>query len=148
MTYSTAEEWLGPTLQYNEKRKLWRLTEDYTFEWGDIDFRKRKFLAAGYEYNKASTPWFLRNLFPHDAEWEGPSLFHDKGYEEKGEFRDLDRWRFETKINGVWRIDSGRWKRKDEDLLFKLMGECSGARNVRLYYSAVRIYPPNMFKGF
>ena len=149
-TYSTQEEFQGPILQFSNESKLWRLVVDYVQEWGPLDFRKRLFMAAGYEYNKASVPRFLRGIARHDEVWEGPTIWHDRFYEEQGRFPHPDLFRFETKINGIWRPDLTRWRRGWADDFLEMDGIFAGASpwEAAEYKWTVKLYPPNWFKGF
>lgn len=150
MTYSTPEEFLQPVLQWRGKKNLWGLYEDYTQEYGPPGHRKRLFMAAGYEYDKASVPRGLWAVARPDGPWEGPSLWHDKLYQEKGEFHKLDFFRFETQMGGIWRVDPGKWKRAWADDLLADFAILAGVDPVEAnkYKWAVKSYPPNWFKGF
>lgn len=150
-TISTAESFVQPVLQYDAKTKLWRLVENYQFEWGSPGFRKRLFMAAGFEYDKASVPQFLWAIARPDGPWEAAALFHDRLYRDKGEFRQLAFFRFETQhLDGSWRVDPSKWHRGDADSLLEYMGILGGEVpwKARTYKAAVQVYPPNWFKGF
>lgn len=148
--YATQEKFLQPVLQYDDDTKLWRLIEDYTLEWGKSDLRKRLFIAAGFEYDKASVPRFAWGIFRPDGPWEGASLFHDRLYRDQGKFPHPDQFRFETQVEGKWLLDTSKWHRKDADELLEFVGVLGGASPfmAHIYRGAVEIYPPNWFKGF
>jgi hypothetical protein len=144
---STAENFKQPTLQYDSTTKLWRLTEDYEFEWGPQGFRKRLWMRAGFEYDKASVPRFLWAIARPDGEWEAAALFHDRMYRDRFKFT-VGEFVFKTQVNGIWRTDSSRWRRSDADELLAYMGVLGGANPVmaQVYKAAVTVYPPNWFK--
>lgn len=150
MTYSSAEKFAQPVLQFHSETNLWRLVEDYEFEWGDPTFRKRLFMAAGFEYDKASVPKLAWGVYRPDGPWEAAALFHDRLYRDKGKFPHLEYFRFETFDGTIWKVDPSQWKRRDADELLEYMGVLGGAsrRHAALYRTAVRLYPPNWFKGF
>jgi hypothetical protein len=150
MTYATSENFLQPVLQYDSVSGLWRLVEDYTFEWGMPWFRKRLFMAAGFEYDKASVPRWLWVIARHDGEWEAAALFHDRLYRDEGYFYHPESFRFETFTDGQWQLDPSRWKRKDMDELLRHVGVLGGANPImaRLYKIAVVVNPVNWFKSF
>lgn len=123
MTYSTPENYQSPVLQWHEKSQLWRLVEDYTQEWGEPNFRKRFFMAAGYEYDKAST----KGLARHDQAWEGPSLWHDRHRQEKGKFPHPELFRFETQMpDGSWKPDLSPWSINQVDEFLEYDGRLAG----------------------
>ncbi len=148
-TYSTAEEFVQPVLQFDDKSELWRLVQDYTLEWGPKNFRKRLFMKAGFEYDKASVPRLFWGIARPDGPWEAAALFHDRLYRDKGRFT-TDEFEFETQVNGLWHSDSSRWTRRDADNLLEMVGILGGASpsQARIYKAAVQVYPPNWFKGF
>lgn len=155
VTRATAEDFQQPVLQFNDKSKLWRLVQDYEFTWGDPGFRKRLFMEAGFEYDKASVPKLAWGIFRPDGPWEAAALFHDRLYRDRGKFLHPDEFRFETqtidpKGNQRWNPDSSGWKRKDADALLEYMGVLGGASktDAKIYRAAVALYPVNWFKGF
>lgn len=149
MTYSTAENFLQPALRWNPKTELFRLLEDYTLEWGPIDFRKRLFMAGGFEYDKASVPRPLWGIARPDGPWEAAALFHDRIYRDKGKFTPGE-FTFETRVRGIWKPDSSRWTRSEADDLLEMVGILGGASPAEAarYKWAVKLYPGNWFKGF
>lgn len=151
MTYSTPESFKQPILQWDDNAEDWTLIEDYIFEWGDPHegVLKRITIPAGKDYDKASVPKLVWGVFRPDGPWEAPALIHDMGYQYKGDFN-AGGLKYETCIDqekGTWK-PGGKWNRKQVDKLFAFMGKCAGAKYVGVYYSAVRAYPPNWFKGF
>jgi hypothetical protein len=150
--YSTPEDFQQPIVQFHNASRLYRLIEDYTQEWGAVDFRKRFFMAGGYEYDGASVPWFVPPaIAPQEKVWLAGSLWHDRGTQEKGEWPHPDLFRFETKINGIWRPDLGPgWHRQDWDNFLGQCGRMAGAPEwqCRMYVAAVKVYPVNWFKNF
>lgn len=151
MTYSTAEDFKQPILQYNAKTKNWRLVRDYTFEWGPQGERQRLFMAAGFQYDKASVPQFLWAIARPDGPWEAAALFHDRFYMDRGQFPHPHLFRFETQgEDGVWTEDLSTWRRAHADNLLEYMGKLGGEVpwKARAYKLAVQAYPPNWFKGF
>ncbi len=146
---SFAESYEQPILQYSNKTKLFKLVEDYQFTWGEPNFRKRLFMAAGFEYDKASVPKFAWGFFRPDGPWEGAALWHDRFYRDKFKFQHPEQFRFETLTNGVWKPDLSQWKRRDADWLLSYCGELGGASKMDglIYRTTVTIYPPNWFKG-
>lgn len=147
MTYSTAEDFQQPVLQYDYKNKLFRLVEDYTVEWGRPHLRKRLTCPAGFEYDKASVPRLFWNIARPDGPWEGASLFHDRLYLFKGK---LPAGEFQTQVNDAWCDDPSPWRRSQADDLLAMLGVLGGATpwEASEYKTAVRLYPPNWFKGF
>jgi hypothetical protein len=58
-------------------RSTWRLTADLRFECV-IGGKVRRFtVPKGYETNFASTPWYIRWLFPADGPWTPIAVVHD-----------------------------------------------------------------------
>lgn len=149
-TYSTAENFIAPTLLYDSKTNDYRLVQDYTFEWGTVGARKRLTQKAGFEYDKASVPRLLQGLARSDGPWDGASLFHDDLYLHKGKFTDDFYFETQNLLTKEWQKDSSPWKRGQADDLLEYMGKLGGASKgtALLYKTAVRIYPPNWFKGF
>ena len=145
MTLSFDDDFQQPVLQYNARTKLFRLVEEYEFEWGPEDARKRLICPAGFEYDKASVPKMLRWLARPDGPWEAAALFHDRLYLFKGK---LPLGEFQVCIDGKWHNDSSPWTRKQADKLLQMMGVLGGASTLqaRRYYWAVRIWPENWFK--
>lgn len=152
MIYSTDTEFQQPIVQFHGASRLYRLVEDYTQEWGPAGFRKRLFMAAGYEYDGASVPDFIPPvLAPQEKWWLGPALWHDRGRQSKGLWPHLEQFRFETQTNGIWRVDAGPgWHGKDWDNFLGLDGKFAGAPawQCRAFVAAVKLYPPNWFKNF
>lgn len=150
ITEATQENFVQPILQYDDKTRLWRLMVDYQLEYGPVNARKRLFIAAGFEYDKASVPRCLWIIARPDGPWEAASLFHDRLCRDEGKFPHPDQFRFETEVNGVWKLDSSKWHRSDADKLLEFVGVLGGANPTlaRLYREAVSVYPPNWFKGF
>jgi hypothetical protein len=147
MIYSTAENFVQPCLQYNQKDKLWRLVEDYCFEWGDPCFRKRLICLAGFEYDKASVPRWAWAIARPDGPWEAAALFHDRLYLFKGK---LPLGEFQTYVDGKWRNDTSPWRRSQADDLLAYAGQLGGASalEANTYKWAVKLYPVNWFKNF
>lgn len=145
--YSTDREFLQPILQYDQKNKLFRLVEDYTFEWGRPHFRRRLICPAGYEYDKASVPRLFWNIARPDGPWEGGSLFHDRLYQFKGR---LPLGEFQTLVNDAWMNDPSPWRRSQADDLLAMLGILGGATKWEAvkYKWAVKLWPENYFKGF
>jgi Protein of unknown function (DUF1353) len=145
--YATQEQFLQPVLQYDGKRDLYRLVEDYTIEWGRPHLRKRLQCAAGFEYDLASVPRLLWGLARPDGPWCGASLYHDRLYAFRGK---LPLGEFQTLVNGNWCNDPAPWRRSQADDLLELLGLLGGASKsqAKEYKLAVRLYPPNWFKGF
>lgn len=141
MTYSTDLEFAQPVLQYHDRVKLWRLLEDYTFEWGPGNFRKRIFIAAGLEYDKASVPRILWPIARPDGPWEGASLYHDRACRDEGSWTPGE-FHFETRVRGAWRMDQGRWRAGECAALFGYMGRCADAPMPGPYEWAVRLFGP------
>lgn len=154
MVYSTEENFVQPILQYDGESKLWRLKESYYFEWGKEGFRKRLYMAPGFEYDKASVPRLFWPIARPDGPWEAAALFHDRLYRDKGKFPHPNQFRFETliqpeiNVRPLWVSDLSAWTRKDADDLLELMGKLGGAKFPGVYKWAVKLFPPNWFKGF
>lgn len=148
-TYSTAEDFKQPVLQWDNKTRLFRLVEDYSFEWGPGNFRKLLQMRKGFEYDKASVPRPLWGIARPDGPWEAAALFHDRLYRDKGKFTP-NEFMFYTQIDGRFVPDSSRWTRKDADNLLEYMGKLGGASAFQAwkYKTAVQLFPPNWFKGF
>lgn len=145
MTYSTAEDFLLPVVQWDEDTQLFRLYEHYIFEWGPANFRKRLSCPVGFEYDKASVPKLLWGIARPDGPWDGAALFHDRLYLFKGK---LPKGEFQTQVNGLWVDDPSPWTRKQADDLLEYMGRLGGANNASLYKWTVKLFPPNWLKGF
>lgn len=147
MTIATEELFQQPVLQYDPKAKLFKLVEDYVFEYGNPRFRKRLIAPKGFEYDKASVPRLLWAIARPDGPWEGASLFHDRLYLFKGK---LPAGEFQTFISGEWCNDPSPWTRKQADDLLEFMGKLGGASasEAARYKWAVKLFPVNWFKGF
>jgi len=151
MTYSTQENYKSPVLQYDEATNLYRLDEDYTQEWGPVGFRKRLFMAAGYEYDKASVPRPLWGVARPDGPWDGPSLWHDRFWQEKGKFPHPELFRFETQNSkGEWNPDLSPWHTPATNSFLSLDAQFAGIARVEAekYKWAVILFPLNWFKRF
>lgn len=146
-TYSTPEKFDQPILQYDDKKGLFRLVVDYMFTWGPEGFKKRLICPAGYEYDKASVPRLLWGIARPDGPWEAAALFHDRLYAFKGK---LPKGEFQTFVNGKWQDDPAPWRRSQADDLLEYLGVLGGASKMEAarYKWAVKLYPPNWFKGF
>jgi hypothetical protein len=109
---------------------------------------KRKVLNSSF---RPSVPRLLWPIARPDGPWEAAALFHDRLYRDKGEFHQLDSFRFEVQLpDGIWQVDPSKWHRKDADDLLEYMGILGGEKpwKARAYKLAVQAYPPNWFKGF
>lgn len=151
MIYSTSVNYQSPYLQYDGHDRLWKLVEDYTQEWFLNLQPVRLVMIAGYEYDKASTPkWAPRFVARHDEVWEGPALWHDRLYQEKGKFLNPNEFRFERFSQGIWKVGVERWSRKQADNWLEEDGRYAGASvfEAAKYKFFVQVYPPNWFKGF
>ena len=146
-TYSTAENFLQAVTQYDGQTKLYRLIEDYHFEWGPAGFRKSLFVPAGFEYDKASVPRFLWGIARPDGPWDTASLIHDRLYLFKGK---LPAGEFKTFINGHWLPDPSPWTRAQADDMLEYLGILGGAgrHEAARYKWSVKLWPGNWFKGF
>lgn len=147
----TEEDFINPWLQYDTKRKLFKLLVDYSFEWGKPNARKKLYMASGFEYDKASVPKFAWGVFRPDGPWEAAALWHDRLYRDEFEFKHPELFRYETfnALTCKWEPDLSKWKRKDADALLAFVGRLGGASKLDsiIYQTAVAIYPPNWFKG-
>lgn len=156
-TYSTAENFLQPVLQYIgskgfwfRRRHIYRLVEDYSFEWGDGFSRKRLWMKAGFEFDKASKPRSAAVLgITTDGETDAASMMHDRLYRDKGRFTPGE-FEFLTQVRGGWEADSSAWSRAEADDLYQFMAVCAGYPKPAAWVEkwAVKLYPPNWFKGF
>lgn len=146
-TYSSPENFKQPCLRYDGLTKLFRLEEDYIFTWGRPGFVKRLICPAGFEYDKASVPRMFWNIARPDGPWEAAALFHDRLYLFAGK---LPAGEFQTFTNGHWTYDTSPWTRKQADNLLEYLGTLGGASKAeaRRYKWAVKLWPPNWFKGF
>ena len=148
-TYSTAENFVQPIVQYDAKTNLYRLVEDYHFEWGPKTFRKSLWMRAGFEWDFASVPRPLQNIARPDGPYIPGSMFHDRHYRDKGRFT-KGEFEFKTFTNGAWVPDSSAWSRKEADELLEYVSICAGAPKwqAALYKWSVKLWPGNWFKGF
>lgn len=155
--YSTSEDFKQPVLQYIGKKGVWpfrrrmyRLAEGYNFEWGSMEARKRIYMREGFEFDKASTPKFAALLgFIPDGEHEAASMVHDRFYRDKGKLTP-HQFEYYVMIDGHWTADSSTWKRAEVDELFRHMCVLGGMSKPKAWIqtTAVKLYPPNWFKGF
>jgi hypothetical protein len=155
-TYTNAELFSQPVLQRHPAKRLWRLTEDYVFEWGDPGFRKMLICPAGFEYDKASVPRTLWGIARPDGPWEAAALFHDRLY--MFNFK-LPSGEFQTFVeNEGWCPDASPWNRKQADELLAYMGylglraegysDWAAKTESQRYRRAVHWWPGNWPKGF
>ena len=154
--FSSAEQYEAPLLQtVGSKGRLWwkrtwfRLACDYYFEWGEQEARKRIFMRAGFEYEKSSKPKIVGLIGFNTDENPAASMFHDRLY------RDAGRWtkgefEYQVLIDGAWVQDSSTWHRKEADNLYEMVSiiEGQGKAQSKIEKWAVKLYPPNWFKGF
>jgi len=147
MTLSTPQNFRHPVLEYDEELKLWRLVENYTFIWDDPKTKRmeRLHIPAGEVYDKASVPRALWSVARPDGPWEGPALFHDILYKKKGDMGDM----YHVADGGKW-VLGPKWSRWRADWFLGWTGKLGGASylGASKYTWAVRLYPPNFFKGF
>lgn len=153
MIISTQEKVVQPILQFDDKTGLWRLMEDFCFEWTDpkTGRRERIIIPAGRLYDKASVPRPLWGIARTDGPWELPSLLHDTAFfylQHGGSFpsgiyqvRQPDgTWTDGPKRNQTW----ANW-------LLAFSAECTkriSKWEANEYRLAVTLYPENWFKGF
>ena len=144
-TYSTTENFQQAITQFDSKTKLYRLVEDYHFEWGQPWMRKALFVPAGFEYDKASVPRFLWGIARPDGPWDTASLLHDRLYLFRGK---LPAGEFKTFVDGRWCNDPSPWTRPQSDDLLEYVGTLGGAskQEAALYKWMVELFPPNWFK--
>jgi len=150
VTYSTPEKFEFPILQWDPAKKLWRLTEDYTFEWvNKKGIRCRRTIKKGTEYDKASVPRPLWGLARTDGPWEPSSLLHDDEYKQCQHGGTFEPGSYQQFINGTW-VDVPKMSRWDSDELLEYVGVLGGATPAEAseYKWAVRLYPENWLKGF
>lgn len=157
-TYSTQEVFEQPTTKEVKtvgwgpfKRQIYRLMEDYYFEYGPPGVRSRWFMAAGFEFDGASTTLLFAwlGVTPVGEHFAG-SMFHDrlwrdKGYQTPGEFY------FETQMeDGSWKPDSSRWHTGESNDLFQFMSQCGGLNKPMAFTerAIVVLFPINWFKRF
>ena len=149
-TFSTPECFLQPVLRWDAKSKDWQLVEDYVFTWGNTKegFIKKLHIPAGQDYDKASVPQLLWGIARPDGPWEAAALIHDMLYKHKGL---LDKGWYQTWVaeKQEWK-ECGKWNRGEADEMLEYMGVLGGAPKAQAaqYKWAVKLYPPNWFKGF
>jgi Protein of unknown function (DUF1353) len=146
ITYSSPENFKQPVVQYVGKREF-VLVLDYLFEWENNGLKRRFWIPAGYNYDKASTPRLLWGWFPPDGEHEAAALIHDRLYQFKGK---LPAGEYQVFINNVWTDDASPWTRAQADKMFEYMATLGGMPKHRAFVEkmAVKLYPPNWLKGF
>lgn len=146
-TYSTAENFKQPVLQWSSHLDLWVLVEDYYFEWPENGTRHRIFIQRGVPYDKASVP-YRSTIFRHDGDWEGPSLLHDLGYKHKGQWIP-GQFELQELVGDEWIAIATPWTRKKWDWMLTSAGRFAKANWPWLYGFACRyLWPPNWLKGF
>jgi hypothetical protein len=156
-TMSTAEKYVQPTIRHVEtkgmlfwKKEIYRLVDDFCFEWGPAFMRKRVSLKAGFEFDLASTTllFALLGITPN-GKHEGPSALHDRQRRDKGQWTPGE-FEFETMVNGQWETDSSRWSDGEVDEFFRFGCICAGMPKAVawLEWGAIRAYPINWFKTF
>lgn len=136
---------------------LWKkfhylLDEDYGVMWESAPgIEKLVIKRAPYDYDKSSVPKFGALLGHYSYGYgEAASLFHDDGYEKKGEFK-AGRFEYWIRTNGgPWQMDKSKWSRSDLDELYRHFLKLGGAtgRYANTEWVSVRMWPPNWFKGF
>lgn len=146
-TISTDKKFVNPILQYDPETKLFRLMSDYYFCWGEGDNRKRIFIPAGFEYDKASVPKYLWGLARPDGPAEAAALPHDYTWLYRGK---MPEGFFQVLIEGKWVNDPSPWTMRQTNNLFEKMLILGGFSPVKAktYRLAVELFPPNWFKGF
>lgn len=150
-TYSTPANLEFPILEWDDKTQLWRLAEDFLFSWDDpkTNRKEKLFAPEGEEYDKASVPRPLWGLARTDGPWELPSFWHDENYRRKGVWPS-GWYQVYDAATQTW-ADGPHWPRTRADWFLGWTAQLSP--NVSLaeateYVTAVKLYPPNWFKGF
>jgi Protein of unknown function (DUF1353) len=161
ITYSTDTAFLQPVLQFVGRSKSkffglagnrcqYKLVQDYIFEWGPADARKRFYVYKGYDYDKASVPVITESLgFVPFGEHEAAALIHDNLYQRLG-FPKVGEFEYQTLTDNTWTNNSSQWSREQADDLFCMMSILGGMSKMKAGIEkwAVRLYPPNWFKKF
>lgn len=158
MIYSTAEKFIPMTFQSAGTKgfSFWRtalflVAEDYLFEWGQFDKRKRMFLRQGFVTDKASIPsgpilgTFARALgFLRDGPHETGSALHDALCRKDGEFETgvLEYW-VQTGPE-KWERDDSPWGKQQRNDFFNYVSVVGGENPVR---SEVEEGAVNIFGG-
>lgn len=149
-TYSSWIEVVNPVLQFDNASGLWKLMDDFVFEWPNpkTGAAERITIKAGDEYDKASVPTFIPPAVARrDGPWELPSYLHDKAYQYKGNF---PPGMYQVYTKDGW-IDGPKQSRVWADWLLRYSALCTkkiSKFDAWKYWAAVRAYPPNWFKGF
>jgi hypothetical protein len=142
---STPENFRPPVHEWNQKKGEYLLTYDYVFVWANG--RKKLTVPAGYNYDKASVPWWARGVARPDGPWDAASLFHDRLYQYRGK---LPKGEYQVRIGDTWYDDPSPWTRKQADEFLEYVGILGGEVpwKAKLYKWAVKVYPVNWFKSF
>lgn len=150
MTYSTPEDFRFPILQWDEKKELWLLIEDYVFTWRNKKrVMCRRTVKKGFEYDKASVPRRLWGLARTDGPWEAGSIFHDDAYKQLQHNGRFEPGSYQQQVGNIW-IDIPKMTRAEADDLLEYIGKLGGADKFEAweYKWAVKLFPINWFKGF
>lgn len=151
MTYSTAEDFRQPiAYPISEKgfllwkRPEWRLVEDYTFEWGPPESRRRITIKAGYEWDGSSVPAWAAVLghLPVGPCF-GASLIHDRFCQSN---YDLPEGEYQVKLpDGSWVNSPGKWRGLEVHELYRYMCVLGGMGEGKALTRkiAVALWPPN-----
>lgn len=144
MIVSTPDNYIQPAIQHlGGKKHLYRLLDDYRFEWRDKDgyIYARTVYMMDYETDLASVPTKAQGLgFNDSGSSDGAAVLHDQGYRRLGVFKPGE-FQVLNEANGEW-LDALRpHTRKDADKLYKQMCILGGMSKwkARVEYWALRV---------
>ena len=154
MTYSTDNDFIEPSIQnVGEiryylfwRRPVYRLTEDYWFEWGKS--RKRLFIKRGIEYDLASTPIGSEIVgFPSNGVSDAASMVHDMFC--RNNYNLIPGcFEYETQNkDGGWDKDLTRWRGREVNALYEHMCALAGMSRMKALVEACAITVYNLPKG-
>ena len=129
-------------------KRMFRLIEDYSFEWLVDGERNRITIYKGFTFDLSSIPriGYLVISPTDDANMVTPSLVHDALYASAGTLtiggKEIGRHEYlEDENNLKWVRVGGAWNKKDTDMLFrkmvKLYGPGISSWKLYLIYQAV-----------
>jgi hypothetical protein len=137
MIISTPEKYIQPIIQYigtNEKR-LYRIVEDYCFEWSEKSKLYRRVVYADYPNDLASVPDLpviddALDVIPYGAS-DGGAVGHDREYEVQGVFPPGE---FLILEDGIWKDCKEKWSRFRSDWMYAWKCTLGGMSHWKAWY--------------